>query len=207
LISEFLLATRSQDKAREIREILTGQNVRLRTLDDLSLMPTPAEDDVENGATFLDNAIAKAQYFAIRTGRAALADDSGLMVDALGGQPGVRTKRFARDHGYRGDDVDEANNNLLLRELADVGDTERGAQYVCAAALATPDGTTVSSLGTCRGIIARAHKGDAGFGYDPIFYLPDLQVTFAQLTSAQKHQYSHRARAFRALATHLKSAS
>jgi XTP/dITP diphosphohydrolase len=205
LVSEFLLATRSRDKASEILEVLAGHSgIRLHTLAELGIAPAAAEDDVENRLTFLDNALAKANYFAQKTGRATLADDSGLMVDALAGKPGVRTKRFAADHGYRGDQVDAANNDLLLQQLADVDDAGRGAQYICATALIRPDGTALTAIGTCPGRIAREPKGSAGFGYDPIFFIPDLNVTFAELTRAQKNLYSHRARAFRSLAAHLK---
>jgi XTP/dITP diphosphohydrolase len=205
LASEFVLATRSRDKAIEILEILAGQGTaQLHTLAELAIAPSTQEDDVENGLTFLDNALAKARYFAQKTGRPTIADDSGLMVDALGGKPGVRTKRFASDHGFQGDHVDRANNDLLLERLSSVNDSERGAQYVCAAALVRPDGSVFSAIGTCPGVIAREPKGTEGFGYDPIFFMPDLNVTFAQLTRAQKNIYSHRARAFRALAPHLK---
>jgi XTP/dITP diphosphohydrolase len=205
LAFEFVLATRSRDKASEIIEILGGQGgARVQTLAELAIAPSTQEDDVENGLTFLDNALAKARYFVQKTGHATIADDSGLMVDALAGKPGVRTKRFATDHGYQGDDADQANNNLLLERLSLVHDSERAAQYVCAAALVRPDGSVFSAIGTCSGFITREPKGSGGFGYDPIFLLPELHVTFAQLTRAQKNIYSHRARAFRALAPHLK---
>ena len=205
---EFLLATRSHDKAAEIVEVVGAATpVRVITLADLGIAPSPAEDDVENFPTFLANALAKGRYFAQLTGRATLADDSGLMVDALNGRPGVRTKRFAIDHGYQGGSgkqLDEANNKLLLEQLRDVPEGNRGAHYVCAAALVRPDGDAMTAVGTCTGTIAYAPKGNAGFGYDPLFVIPELGVTFAQLTRAQKHQFSHRARAFRALAPHIR---
>lgn len=205
MASEVLLATRSADKAAEITEVLAGSTrVRLITLEDLSIAPDPAEDDVEQHDTFLKNAIAKARYFSQTTHRPVLADDSGLMVDALGGLPGVRTKRFAADYGVITGEVDEANNDLLLARLRDVPDGQRGAQYVCASVLMTPDGSVVSTIGTCSGVIARERRGSGGFGYDPLFYFPEVGVTFAELTRTQKNAYSHRAKAFRALAAHLK---
>ncbi|HEY0674193.1 MAG TPA: non-canonical purine NTP pyrophosphatase [Longimicrobiales bacterium] len=205
MASEFLLATRSPDKAREIREILQPvAHVELCTLKDVGIMPSAAEDDVENFPTFLENALAKARYFSRLTGRAVLADDSGLMVAALKGAPGVRTKRFAADHGSDRTDVDEANNDLLLEKLRDVPASNRAARYVCAAACVFPDERSLTAIGTCAGVIAFERKGTGGFGYDPLFLLPALRVTFAQLTAAQKHEHSHRARAFRALAAHLK---
>jgi XTP/dITP diphosphohydrolase len=139
LPAEFLLATRSRDKAAEIVAVLqSAATARFSTLAELALPATPAEDDVEQFQTFIDNAIAKAAYFAGVTGRATMADDSGLMVDALDGGPGVRTKRFAADHGYHGNDTDAANNRLLLERLDNVPEAQRGARYVCAAALAWP---------------------------------------------------------------------
>ena len=208
MASEFLLATRSRDKAAEIVEILSNAvSAKLVTLADLHVEPNRAEDDVESFPTFIQNATAKARYFAQSTGRATLADDSGLMVDALSGKPGVRTKRFAIDHGYHGAggrDLDEANNDLLLEKLAAVTEPERSAHYICAAALAWPNGDAITALGTCSGMITRERSGTAGFGYDPLFYLPELGLTFAQLTRAQKNQISHRALAFRALAPHVR---
>jgi XTP/dITP diphosphohydrolase len=206
LDSEILLATRSLDKSAEILEVLTAvtHNLRFVTLNDLEIAAGPGEDRVEEHETFIDNAIAKARYFALLTGRTALADDSGLMVDALGGLPGVRTKRFAADHGITTSDTDAANNDLLLTKLVDVPSERRGAQYVCAAAIVTADGAVVTAIGACAGVVGHTPAGSGGFGYDPLFILPELNVTFAQLTRSQKHDYSHRARAFRSLAPHLK---
>ena len=177
---------------------------RLTSLQELGIEASALEDDLEVHHTFIENAMAKARYFAGRTGRLTLADDSGLMVDALSGQPGVRTKRFASDHGIEAVDQDQANNDLLLEQLMDVPDERRRAQYVCAAALAWADGTLLTAVGTCSGRIAHARRGTGGFGYDPLFVIPDLDVTFAQLTRPQKNQRSHRAHAVRALAAHMK---
>jgi XTP/dITP diphosphohydrolase len=207
LAPEFLLATRSSDKAAEIVEVLASSTaIRLVTLTDLGVASSPAEDDVENFPTFLANALAKGRYFAQLTGRVTLADDSGLMVDALHGGPGVRTRRFALDHGFTatGRQLDEANNDLLLEKLREVSDDKRAAQYVCAAALVWPTLDAVTAIGTCPGVIGHERKGEGGFGYDPLFVIPELGVTFGQLSRAQKHVFSHRARAFRALAPHVR---
>jgi XTP/dITP diphosphohydrolase len=207
LAPEFLLATRSTDKAAEIVEVLSSATaIRLVTLTDLGIESSPAEDDVENFPTFLENALAKGRYFAQLTGRATLADDSGLMVDAMHGGPGVRTRRYALDHGFAGTgkELDQANNDLLLAQLIGVADEKREAQYVCAAALVWPTFDAVAAIGTCAGKIGYERKGDGGFGYDPLFVIPELAVTFAQLSRAEKHAFSHRARAFRALAPHIR---
>jgi XTP/dITP diphosphohydrolase len=208
LASEFLLATRSSDKAAEIVDVLRSVGpMRLVTLGDLQIEPTANEDDLENLPTFIQNAVAKAKYFSSVTGRPTLADDSGLMVDALGGAPGVRTKRFAIDHGYAGaggKQLDEANNDLLLEKLRDVPDEQRTAHYVCAAAVVWPDDTVITTLATCTGRITRERAGSGGFGYDPLFFIDKVGATFAQLDRAQKNARSHRALAFRALASHMR---
>lgn len=208
------LATRSTHKAAEIREILHTANLQLVSLADLGIAESAAEETIENAETFTANAVAKARYFAELTGLPTIADDSGLEVDALGKRPGVRTRRFAIDHGYTGPGglaLDQANLNLLLEHLRDVPDRERAARYVCAAALANPAGARrshageklITTIGTCAGSITRAPRGTGGFGYDPIFLLPDLNLTFAELSREQKNARSHRARAFRALAAFL----
>lgn len=204
---ELLIATRSSDKLAEIRAILSATRLELITLNDLNVLPTAHEDVIESHSSFLGNAIAKARYFAELTGRVTLADDSGLMVDALNGAPGVRTRRFAIDHGYvargvSGSVLDAANNRLLLEMLADTPEYKRRAHYVCAAALADRE-QIVTTVGTCVGRIGHEERGVGGFGYDPLFVIPELDVTFAELSSAQKNERSHRAQAFRALSPHL----
>jgi XTP/dITP diphosphohydrolase len=210
LASELLIATRSADKLKEIRAVLgSAVQARLLTLDDVAIAASPAEDDIEIHSTFIENAVAKAQYFAEISGMRVIADDSGLCVAALAGAPGVRTKRFAIDEAFVGRDVagkqlDDANNQLLLEKLRGVAESARAAHYVCAAAFADAVGRITTSLGTCTGSIAFQPRGSGGFGYDPLFLIPDLAVTFAQLSREQKHAHSHRARAFRALASHVK---
>lgn len=176
------------------------------TLRDLGVAPAEVEDDLEVFETFIENAIAKARYFAKLTGMRTLADDSGLLVDALAGGPGVRTKRFAMDHGYVSRDVagkalDEANNRLLLKKLA--GSQERRAHYRSAVALVDAQ-RTVAAVGTCAGEIAEAPRGSGGFGYDPLFFIRALDKTFAELSPAEKNARSHRAIAMRAITAQLK---
>ena len=195
-----LLATRSADKAREIRQILASvPGLTVLTLTDLGLDPDPAEEGLEAFETFQENAAAKARHFARLASLPVLADDSGLRVDALGGAPGVRTKRFSGRTDLTGRDLDEANNLVLLERLRGVPPEARGARYVCAAVLAFPDGRIIAGLGCCRGEITSAPRGDGGFGYDPLFYVPSLGRTFAEIPAAEKNRISHRSRAFRAL--------
>ncbi len=197
-----LVATRSPHKLAEIRRILPS--LALQSLADAGIPPDPAEDELENEPTFLGNALAKARYFVRLTGAPVLADDSGLRVTALGGRPGVRTKRLASDTGEpAGDGPDAANNRALLRLLQDTPGEERDAYYVCAAVLAGSTGGPRSAIGTCAGRIAEAPCGSGGFGYDPLFLLPDGR-TMAQLTDREKDARSHRGRAFRALAAALR---
>ena len=202
-MTRILLATRSEHKATEIRSILALRpDFQLVTLRDLAIQESPDEEAIENAPTFLENALAKAGYFAQRSGLPTIADDSGLEVVALGNAPGVRTRRFAIDAGRRdltGDALDLANNELLLEKLRDVPQKERAARYVCAAAF-FQEGKSLTAIGTCSGEIAREPRGNGGFGYDPIFFLPAFGITFAQLAREQKNLISHRARAFRALA-------
>jgi XTP/dITP diphosphohydrolase len=209
-----LLATRSHDKAREIRQILQrSRSIELITLDEARLDPEPEEDDVEVYDTFLDNALAKAAYFARRSGMSVIADDSGICVAALGGAPGVRSRRFAADApavtrntiansepDHCADDTDGANNSLLLARLADVAAPDRAAHYACAAAIHMRDGRRIAAIGICSGTILTECRGSLGFGYDPLFLDPLTGRSFAELDPAEKNRRSHRARAFRALA-------
>jgi XTP/dITP diphosphohydrolase len=201
-----LLATRSPDKLREIRQILAPLGLEIVSLNDVDIPPDPAEDAIEAFLTFRENALAKARHFAALTGRLTLADDSGLEVEALGGAPGVFTKRFSGRADLRGRALDEANNELLLQKLAGIPVEGRSARYVCAAAAARPDGATLVGLGTTPGRIAeRPSAGTHGFGYDPLFFVPELHATFADVPAGEKHRRSHRARAFRALASSIAS--
>lgn len=205
-MTTLLLATRSAHKAREIGQILAPLRIDIATLADLEVAPGPGEDDIEAYPTFAANAIAKARHFAALVGRIALADDSGLRVDALEGAPGVRTKRFSGRSDLEGQDLDDANNALLLEKLEGVEESERGARYVCAAAIAWPDGRHLNTTGTVRGRIATEPRGEGGFGYDPLFHVPALGARFAEVPAEEKNAISHRARAFRALAAVIDSA-
>lgn len=196
-----ILASRSADKAREIGEILApALRSSLVTLDAAGIDRSRDEDDIEAFDTFLANAHAKADYFLRISGGATIADDSGISVDALRGAPGVHSRRFAWSPGLDGLELDRANNDRLLHELRDVPDQQRTAHYTCAAVLHLPDGRRFSAVGTCSGRILHEPRGVGGFGYDPLFFVPELGLSFGETTTAQKHAMSHRARAFRALA-------
>jgi XTP/dITP diphosphohydrolase len=197
-----LLATRNADKLREIGEILAGAapTDRIVTLRDLGITEHPAENELEAFDTFEENAIAKARYFAARAGVPTLADDSGLCVDALDGAPGVHSKRFSGRSDLRGVDLDAANNATLLHRLDGVPAEERTAHYVCVVALATPDGGLVTARGECHGVILREARGAGGFGYDPLFFLPDHDRSFGEVPREEKNLISHRARAVRGAA-------
>jgi XTP/dITP diphosphohydrolase len=194
----YVLATRSAHKRSEIQEILAG-GCTLITLDDAGVTESDAEEGIEAFETFRENAIAKARYFCECTGRPTIADDSGIMLDALGGLPGVRSRRFSGRSDLSGDELDKANNALVVDRLKETSEQQRTAHYVCAAALALPNGHVASAVGSCSGIFLLTPRGNGGFGYDPHFLLPQIGLTFAEIPSSEKHRYSHRARAFRAL--------
>jgi XTP/dITP diphosphohydrolase len=199
-----ILATRSTDKLREIRQILAPVfRGRLITLDEAGVHATPAEEDVEAFDTFLDNAHAKAAHFLGVTGLPTIADDSGISIAALHGAPGVRSKRFAADTGLSGLQLDAANNERVLRELAEVPMERRAAHYTCAAVLHLPGGPRYAAVGVCAGSILEAPRGSGGFGYDPLFLDPVSGLSFGELDAELKNRRSHRARAFRALAANL----
>ena len=200
------VATRSADKLDEIRAITSAVRVSFVTLSDIGVVPTAEEDAIESFDTFVENAVAKARYFAALTGLRTLADDSGLAVAALAGAPGVRSKRFAHDRAavdpaVAGKDLDRANNDLLLATLEPHED--RRAHYVSSVAL-VDHRSTISAVGTVSGEIARTPRGSGGFGYDPLFHLPVLGRTFAELTRDEKNRISHRAVAMRAIASQLR---
>ena len=157
---------------------------------------------IESGVTFAENAIIKARAVCAATGLPAIADDSGIAVDVMGGAPGIFSALWSGAHG-----ADAANLALLLAQLEDIPDEHRGAAFVCAAALVLPDGTEIVCEGRMEGRIARAAAGGGGFGYDPIFIPAGYDVTTAELTAEQKNTISHRAKAFAALAPSLKAVS
>jgi XTP/dITP diphosphohydrolase len=194
-----VLATRNRGKLAEIVKLLGGGGggdgagaMTLVTIDELA----PGVDLIEDADTFEGNALAKARQAAAATGRPAIADDSGLEVDALGGAPGVYSARYA---GQPSDDG--RNNSKLLEALRGVADDRRTARYRCVAAFVDPArGIEITRDGACEGEILRAPRGSLGFGYDPLFLVPGLGKTMAELTIDEKNQLSHRAIAFRALA-------
>ena len=186
---KLLLATRNPGKVREYRELLQGLPVELTWPEAEGITLEPEEA----GATFAENAILKARAYAAASGLLTWADDSGLEVDALGGEPGVRSSRYA---GPGASDADRYR--LLLRKMAGVPWERRTARFRCVIAIADPAGALHTAEGTCEGIIAFAPRGANGFGYDPVFYLPDRGCTMAELSPAEKNQISHRARAARA---------
>jgi XTP/dITP diphosphohydrolase len=195
-----LVATRNPGKVRELRDILARYpELEIVGLEDLGVPESPDEDAVEAFATFEENAQAKARYYTALTGELTLADDSGICVDALDGAPGVHSRRFAGEEERRGLRQDEANNRLLLRLLAGVPAEDRTARYVCAAALAGRGWDDVYR-GECTGLLLEAPRGDGGFGYDPLFFMPAEGMTFGQLPPARKSEVSHRGRAVRAAA-------
>ena len=183
-----VLATRNEGKTGEIRALLADFPVEIKNLTDFG--PTPAIE--EDGETFEDNAVRKARFIAKILGLPALADDSGLMVEALGGGPGVRSARYAGE-GAR----DADNNAKLLKELENV--ENRNAAFACVIAIAVPWGPALIYEGSCEGTITEERLGSKGFGYDPVFYYPPLQKTFAQLSTEEKNQVSHRGQALRQL--------
>lgn len=220
-----LMATRSPGKLREMRALLSQvPGLDLVAPMDLDLLPLPEEEHIEVWSTFEENALAKARYFQARTGLSVVADDSGLLVDALGGLPGVRSKRFAPSGGHAeeeglhlpvGEDrtmsdehrVSARNMAYLLSRLDGVPDAERGACFVCVAVfLPVGEGEPVVARGEVKGRILPAVRGHGGFGYDPVFLDEALGRTFAELTPEEKADRSHRGRAFARLAERIISA-
>ena len=182
-----VVGTRNPKKREEILDILQGLDIRLS---DLTQWPD-APEVVEDGDTFEANARKKATELAKSLHHWVLGEDSGLVVPALNGRPGVYSARYA---GKQGDD--EANNRRLLAELAPLPDDRRGAYYVCTAALADPEGNVQAVVeGRCLGVIVRAPRGSGGFGYDPLFEIPEYHKTFGELSAVVKHALSHRGRA------------
>ena len=228
---KLLLATRNPHKAAEVRRILAGAlagatatedvlapvagksldalGLRLLSPEEAGVPESPEEEGLEHFDTFEENAAAKAEWFARLSGIPAVADDSGLEVDALGGWPGVRTKRFAPVEAVEacpGLSMDEANNRHLLCLLEGVPRARRGARYVCVASLALPGAAPVHFRGEAPGVILESPRGAGGFGYDPIVLAPWANRAYAELSPEEKDRRSHRGQAFRALAAHLAQA-
>lgn len=183
---KLLLATRNQKKKQELQQILNDLDVQIITLDELPALP----EVVEDGATFAQNAIKKAVQTAAASGLPCLADDSGLVVDALKGQPGIYSARFA---GEAADDLQ--NNRKLLKLMADVEAEKRTTRFVCVIALSDVTGKVKTAEGSCEGKIAFEPSGSGGFGYDPLFIPDGFNCTFAELSAEQKNLISHRGKA------------
>ena len=195
-VEPLLIATRSAGKLRELRELFARAGLDVVDLTQAGVAPSAVEDDLEVADTFEDNARAKARYFAELTRRAVIADDSGLEVAALGGRPGVRSKRWSGRTELAGLPLDAANNARLIDELR--GLTNRDARYVCVAAL-VDHGAERTFRGTAEGVILEEPRGTEGFGYDPYFFSSELGKTFGEASLVEKEGVSHRGRAFRAL--------
>jgi XTP/dITP diphosphohydrolase len=192
-----VLATRSAGKLRELGPLLREAGFEPATLTDLGIAEEPGEEEIEAFGTFAENSLAKARYFYERCGGLPiLADDSGLEVIALGGRPGVQSKRWAQRGDLSGQTLDDANNAKLLEELQGFGD--RSARYVCEATWVDAHSAR-SARGEVSGSITQEAKGRNGFGYDPYFFSSELGKTFGEATIAEKARVSHRARAVRSL--------
>jgi len=188
---DLVLATRNAKKVKELTALLAPIAIEVRVLSLLDFPDVP--ETPETGATFAENAELKARAAALATGRIALADDSGLEVDALGSRPGIYSNRFAGPGA-----ADRDKYMRVLELLKGIPDKDRTARFRAAVAVATPDGKADVVEGTCEGRIAREPKGEGGFGYDPIFYLPELGRTMAELSPDEKNRISHRGKALRA---------
>jgi XTP/dITP diphosphohydrolase len=185
---EVIVATRNKGKLREFREALKGLNLRIYGLSDFSDVPEIEED----GQSFTENALKKARFYSRHFGKLTLADDSGLEVDSLNGQPGVHSARYAGERASS-----QENNQKLLREMEGVPISKRGARFRCIIALKSPGKREVLAEGSCRGRIGFKEKGRKGFGYDPLFILPRGGRTMAQLSLEEKNRISHRGKALR----------
>ncbi len=192
---QLVIASRNAKKRREIEELLAPHGIDVLNVADFPDVP----EVIEDGRTFAENAAKKATQTAKNLNRWVLGEDSGLMVDALNGAPGVYSARFSGEGA-----TDEKNNAKLIAELSNVPDEERGAQYLSHAAVSDPTGAIRLTVeATCRGRIIHEPRGSNGFGYDPYFLIPEYHRTFGELSSTVKHHLSHRARAFERLITPL----
>jgi XTP/dITP diphosphohydrolase len=199
-LREIVMATRSEGKLRELRSLFATYEIAVVDLRDAGIAESPLEESLEAHATFEENALAKARHFHSVSGRPTVADDSGLVVMALDGRPGVLSKRWSGRTDLSGQALDDENNRLLVRSLQNAQD--RRASYVCAAAFVDDEREFVCR-GEVHGRILEAPRGNGGFGYDPYFFSTELGRTFAEVSGAEKAQVSHRGRAFRALVERL----
>lgn len=194
-VRKFILATRNRGKLKEIKEMLADLPFEVLSMEDAGI----SENIEENGNTFEENALIKARKVCGISGEIAMADDSGLEVDFLGGKPGIFSSRFAGEGAS-----DEERNDKLLRLLEGVPFEKRTARFVCAVAVVFPEGKHFTAKGCCGGFISLSARGENGFGYDPVFYLPEHNMTMAQLNSGEKNRISHRGKALRLMVEELK---
>ena len=185
-MKEVVVATGNKGKVAEIELALAKLPIKVLSLSDFGPIP----EAVEDGESFMDNAILKARHYAKYTGKACLADDSGLEVDVLQGAPGIYSARYAGEVSN-----DAANNQKLLTELANVEREKRTAKFRCVLAFVDADGTIVTTDGACPGVIGTEKRGTGGFGYDSLFFVPELGKTMAELSKDEKNAMSHRGRA------------
>ena len=189
---DFIIATNNKDKVKEIKAILKGHNVMSQSEAGINI------EAEENGTTFKENALIKARSIKKLADCAIIADDSGIEVTALGGAPGIYSARYAGENGTAKD-----CNEKLLMELKNVDKEQRDARYVCAMALILPDGREHVFEGICEGYILNEYRGTNGFGYDPLFYVPEINMTFGEAPSEVKHKLSHRYKALKKLSDFL----
>ncbi|WP_274307631.1 XTP/dITP diphosphatase [Solibacillus daqui] len=192
-MKQVVIATKNKGKAKDFEALFNPFGYEVVTMFEVA----PDLEIEETGTTFEENAILKAETLANLLGKIVIADDSGLAIDALNGEPGVYSARYAGDHD------DEANMVKVLANMKDVREEERTARFCCALAIAGPNMETKTVFGTCEGIIAHEKKGTNGFGYDPIFYVPALEKHMAELSGEEKGAISHRGNAIRKLALQL----
>lgn len=193
---KIVLATHNQGKIREFQEAFREIGWEAVPISDIASLPDPEE----TGTTFKENALQKAHYYAKAIDMPVLSDDSGIIAEALGNRPGVYSARYAGHHGD-----DEANNQKLIADLRPYEEEERKGYYACVVALVWPSGKELTGEGTCSGIIRDFYQGTGGFGYDPLFYLPEFHKTMAELSMEEKNKISHRGRALRDLLEKLKA--
>ncbi|WP_332649764.1 XTP/dITP diphosphatase [Lysinibacillus sp. 54212] len=192
-MKQVVIATKNKGKAKDFEALFHPLGYEVVTMFEVA----PEMEIEETGTTFEENAVLKAETLARALQTIVIADDSGLAVDALGGEPGVYSARYAGDHD------DEANIVKVLENLKDVPEAERTARFCCALAIAGPNITTTTVFGTCEGVILHEKRGTNGFGYDPVFYVPHLNRAMAELTPEEKGAISHRGNAIRKLAATL----
>jgi len=192
---KILIATKNQGKVAEIKDLVKDIPITFLSLSDFPNIP----DVIEDGVTFEENALKKARTIAAKTGLPSLADDSGLCIDALGGQPGVFSSRYA---GEQTSDLEKCKH--ILEEMSEIPDNSRSARFVCVLAFVFPHGEEHIFEGVCEGRITRELRGSLGFGYDPIFYYEEAQMTFAEMSSESKNKVSHRGQALRKFAEYLR---